>query len=159
LGVLTIRLWRCSTGLHRRGFRRWGRLVQRLNGFVHHNDLGAGAVLGRGVSLGHRGLGVVVHDNVVLGDGVHLWHNVTLAVRARPGSEHRIVVGDDVTVGAGAVLIAPRHGSLHIGHAARIGANAVVTRDVAAATTVVGAPARPYPDRPYPDGRPWPDRP
>jgi serine O-acetyltransferase len=130
------------------GLRRLGRLVQRVNGFVHHNDLGAGAVLGRGISLGHRGLGVVVHDNVVLGDGVHLWHNVTLAVRARPGSEHRIVVGDDVSVGTGAVLITPRHGSLHIGRAARIGANAVVTRDVPAAATVVGVPAQPRADAP-----------
>jgi serine O-acetyltransferase len=141
--VTTVRLWRWSSALHRRGLRRLARVVQRINGFVHHNDLGAGALLGSGVTLGHHGLGVVVHDNVVLGARVHLWHNVTLAVRAKPGSEHRIVVGDDVMIGAGATVITPRLGSVHIGAGARIGAGAVVTSDVAPGTTVVGVPARP----------------
>jgi len=142
--VTTVRLWRCSSFLHRHGYRRLGRVVQRLNGFLHHNDLGA-ARLGPGVWLGHRGLGVVVHDNVVLGARVRLWHNVTLAVRAKPGSEHRIVIGDDVMIGANAVVITPRFTSLHIGPGARIGAGAVVVTNVAPGATVVGTPARPLP--------------
>jgi serine O-acetyltransferase len=139
----TVRLWRWSAALHRRGWRRAARAVQRVNGRLHHNDLGAGAVLGPGVELGHRGLGVVVHDNVVLGARVRLWHQVTLAVRAKPGSPHRIVVGDDVTIGTGAVVVTPRLGSVHIGAGARVGAGAVVTGDVPAEVTVVGVPARP----------------
>jgi serine O-acetyltransferase len=140
--VLTVRLWRLSSALYRHGWRRTGRAVQRVNGFLHHNDLGAGAVIGPGVALGHRGLGVVVHDNVVLGAGVKLWHHVTLAVRAKPGSPHRIVVGDGVTVGTGAVVITPRLGTVHIGQNARVGAGAVVTGDVPAGATAVGVPAR-----------------
>jgi serine O-acetyltransferase len=139
---LTVALWRWSGALHRRGMRRGARLVQRLNGLVHHNDLGAGAAVGTGVVLGHRGLGVVVHDNVVLGERVRLWHNVTLAVRAKPGSRHRIVVGDDVMIGANAVVITPSEQTVHIGREARIGAGAVVTGDVPAGATVVGVPGR-----------------
>jgi serine O-acetyltransferase len=131
--------------LHRHGFRRLGRVVQRLNGIVHHNDLGAGAVVGPRVSLGHHGLGVVIHDNVVLGARVHLWHNVTLAVRGKPGSPHRIVVGDDVTIGTGATVITPRLGSLHIGAGATVGAGAVVTTNIPRGATVVGVPARALP--------------
>ena len=140
--MTTVRLWRLSTALYRRGWRRAARVVQRVNGFLHHNDLGAGAVIGPGVRLGHRGLGVVVHDNVVLGARVTLWHNVTLAVRAKPGSPHRIVVGDGATIGTGAVVITPRLGSVHIGPDARVGAGAVVTGDVPADATAVGVPAR-----------------
>lgn len=71
-----------------------------------------------------------------------LWHNVTLAGRAPAGSPHRIVIEDGVMIGANAVVITPRNRSLHIGAGARVGAGAVVTRDVPAGATVVGVPAR-----------------
>ena len=80
---------------------------------------------------------------------------MTLAVRAQPGSEHRIVIGDDVMIGAGATVITPRLGSLHIGTGAKVGAGAVVTGDVPANATVVGIPAhRVRPPSPRPLRRP-----
>ena len=53
------------------------------------------------------------------------------------------MVGDDVEIGAGAVLVCKRGHSLHIGDGARVGAGAVVTSDVPPGVTVVGVPARP----------------
>ncbi|WP_269431621.1 hypothetical protein [Chthonomonas calidirosea] len=52
-------------------------------------------------------------------------------------------MGDDVMIGAGAKIIAKPDRGLRIGNGAQIGANAVVTRDVADDETVVGVPARP----------------
>jgi maltose O-acetyltransferase len=62
---------------------------------------------------------------------------VTIGTRHKGGGVP--VVGSDVVVGAGAVIL----GGISIGDGAVIGANSVVTRDVAPGSTVVGAPARP----------------
>ena len=52
------------------------------------------------------------------------------------------MIEDGVAIGANAVLIAPRGGTLRIGRGARVGAGTVVTQDVPAGATIVGAPAR-----------------
>lgn len=83
-----------------------------------------------------------MHPNTTIGDRVQIWHGVTIAARTRPGSPHRIVVGNDVVIGAGAHLQAKGDTSLHIGAGARVGAGAVVTEDVPPGVTVVGVPDR-----------------
>lgn len=81
--------------------------------------------------------GIVVHAGVVLGDGCTLFQHVTIGeTTTRPGVP---VLGDDVVVGAGAVIL----GAIKVGDGARVGANAVVLDDVDADTIVVGNPARP----------------
>ena len=86
-------------------------------------ELRSGARVGPGVRLDH-GVGLVVHDDAVLGSHVLLRHNVTIGV-ARVGGACP-VIGDRVEFGAGAVVV----GDITIGDGAHVGANAVVTRDV-----------------------------
>jgi serine acetyltransferase len=90
---------------------------------------------GRQLFLPHP-YGIVVHAGVVLGDRCTLFQHVTIGENTtRPGVP---VLGDDVVVGAGAVIL----GAVTVGDGARVGANAVVTDDVDAGTVVVGNPAR-----------------
>lgn len=64
-----------------------------------HRILPFQAQIERDISLDHDALGTVVHPNVTLGHRVRLYHHVTLATETWVGSEHRIVVEDDATVG------------------------------------------------------------
>lgn len=84
-----------------------------------------------------------MHPNVKIGHRVMIWQHVTFASETQIGSEHKICVGNDVMIGAGAIIIARTDKGLTIGDGAKVGAGAVVTRDVAPGQTVVGSPARP----------------
>jgi serine O-acetyltransferase len=140
--VSPVRLWRLSAALRRRGHVRLALLVKKVNSVIYHNSLAPGASFSPDVQFGHHGFGTVIHSNVVIGKRVKIWHNVTIAVRSATGSPHRIVIEDDVTVGANAVIVTPHEGSLRIGRGARIGAGAVVVHDIPAGATVVSQPAR-----------------
>jgi serine O-acetyltransferase len=94
------------------------------------------------VDLRHWALGVVIHPQVRIGNNVVIFHHVTLAGETWIGSPHRIIVEDDVLIGAGAVVIGSNSRNLRIGKGAKIGAGAVVARDVESNQIVVGIPAR-----------------
>jgi serine O-acetyltransferase len=136
------RLWLLSIALWARGHRRLATLVRNVNSALYRNSLPPGASVSPDIKLGHHGLGIVVHPNVVIGRRVKIWHNVTIATRAGAKSPYRIVIEDDVKIGANAVVISPHRTDLRIGRGARIGAGAVVSRDVPPGHTVVSAPVR-----------------
>ena len=81
--------------------------------------------------------GIVIGSEVVIGADVTIYQNVTLG-RAHADEGSNPVIKDGVTLYAGAMVI----GAVTIGAGAVVGANSVVRNDVAAGTTVVGAPAR-----------------
>jgi serine O-acetyltransferase len=163
------RLWLASIALNRRGHWVLAFCLKQLNGLVYHNSLAPGASVSPDIFLGHNSLGIVINRNVEIGRGVTIWHNVTLAAgraerpargvrsqgdrprddaseRSSDGSpiarQARIIVEDNVRIGANAVIIAPRGTTLRIGRGARIGAGTVVTKDVPAKATIVGAAPR-----------------
>ena len=145
------KLWLLSIALQKRGHRRLARWVRNVNSALYHNSLPPGATVSPDIFLGHHALGTVIHTNVVIGRRVKIWHNVTIAVRAEAKSPYKIIIEDGVRIGANSVIISPNRGDLRIGRDARIGAGAVVTRDVPAGGVVVSRhsellkPKAPYP--------------
>jgi len=90
--------------------------------------------VGPGLCLRH-GVGLVVHQNVVIGAGCTLRQGVTIGERRADGKCP--VLEDGVEIGANAVLLGP----LRIGASSLIGAGAIVLHDVEAFTAVAGNPA------------------
>ncbi|MSP51578.1 MAG: serine O-acetyltransferase [Alphaproteobacteria bacterium] len=114
------------------------RLLSNLGRFFTGIEIHPGAKIGRKFFIDH-GMGVVIGETSEIGDGVTLYQGVTLGgVSLNPGKRHP-TLENDVIVGAGAKVLGP----LTVGAGARIGSNAVVVKDVAPGTTVLGIPAYP----------------
>jgi len=131
-------LWhhRVAHWLWTHGFRTYGRLwsqyARRRTGIEIH----PGATLGRRIFIDH-GMGVVIGETAVVGNDVLLFNGINLGgTTMSPGKRHP-TIGDRVVIGAGAKVL----GAVHIGSDARIGANAVVVKDVPDGATAVGIPA------------------
>jgi serine acetyltransferase len=137
-----VRLWYLSTRLHARGLKLPAKLIKLLIYLVYHAVLPSEAQIERDIHLEHYGLGVVVHPNVTLGHGVRIYQHVTIATRTWVGSPARIVIEDNVLLGAGCVLISPPDETMVIGSGTSVGANAVVTKAVPPNSIMVGVPAK-----------------
>ena len=119
------------------GFRLFGRFVSHVGRMVTGIEIHPGAQIGRRFFIDH-GMGVVIGETSVIGDDVTLYHQVTLGgITWSPGKRHP-TLGDGVVIGAGAQVLGP----ITVGRDARIGANAVVLKDVPPGATMVGIPAR-----------------
>lgn len=108
-------------------------LANRLNGWFCNCYIGRGAEFGRGFVLVHAD-GVVINRLVRGGENIYVEHQVTIG--ADRGTSP--VLGSNIFIGAGAKILGP----VTIGDGARIGANAVVVKDVPPYATVVGVPAK-----------------
>lgn len=93
-------------------------------------------LVGPGLAIYH-GFGLVVNDHCEIGSRVKLRNGVTIGNREDGGPVPR--VGDDVEIGAGAIIL----GGIELGNGCRVGAGSVVLRSVDEGVTVVGNPARP----------------
>jgi serine O-acetyltransferase len=108
-------------------------LFNKLNAVFCQCIIGRGAEFGPGLVLIHSN-GVVINGQVRGGANVRIEHQVTIGAEGRRSP----VIGDGVFLGAGAKIVGP----VVVGAGARIGANAVVVRDIPPHCTAVGIPAR-----------------
>lgn len=100
-------------------------------------EIHPGATIGKGLFIDH-GSGVVIGETAVLGDHITLYQGVTLGGTGKETGKRHPTLEDNIMVSAGAKVI----GSLTIGKHSKIGAGAVVLRDVPPNSTVVGIPGR-----------------
>ena len=142
------RIWKLSRALNQAGHRLPARMAKTLNWVIFKCLLPEEAIVGDGVILEHHALGIVMHPQVTIGDGCRIYHHVTLAAESDIGSDHRIVLGRNVTIGAHSIVIARAGHSLQIGDGSVLGAGSVLTRDIPAGQVWAGNPARLIKDLP-----------
>lgn len=113
---------------------RWGSQVNR---FFTGIEIHPAAEIGKGFFIDH-GMGVVIGETSVIGNNVTMYHGVTLGGVSLKKEKRHPTIGDEVVIGAGARVL----GAITIGNCSRIGANAVVVKDVPPDSVVVGVPGR-----------------
>ena len=117
-----------------KSFARW---LAQISRFFTGIEIHPASKIGNGLFIDH-GMGVVIGETSVIGNNVTMYHGVTLGgVSLKKGKRHP-TIGDDVVIGAGAQIL----GAITVGSCSRIGANAVVVKDVPPDSVVVGVPGR-----------------
>ena len=120
------------------------RMISQFSRFLTGIEIHPKAKIGKNLFIDH-GMGVVIGETSEIGDNVTIYHMVTLggispsidSDNQRDVKRHP-TLKDNVVVGSGAQVLGP----VVIGKNAKIGANAVVTKDVPENAVMVGIPAK-----------------
>ena len=120
------------------------RVISQFSRFLTGIEIHPRANIGKNLFIDH-GMGVVIGETSEIGDNVTIYHMATLGGISPSvnSNEQRNVkrhptLKDNVVVGSGAQILGP----VTVGKNAKIGANAVVTKDVPENAVMVGIPAK-----------------
>lgn len=113
------------------------KLISYLGRIITGIEIHPAAKIGKNMFIDH-GHGVVIGETSEIGDNVLIYHGVTLGGNSLNKGKRHPTIGDNVIIGAGAKILGP----LTIGESARVGANAVVTKNINANKTAMGIPAK-----------------
>ena len=125
-------------------FHLVARIISQFSRFLTGIEIHPKANIGKNLFIDH-GMGVVIGETSEIGDNVTIYHMATLGGISPSvnSNEQRNIkrhptLKDNVVVGSGAQILGP----VTVGKNAKIGANAVVTKDVPDNAVMVGIPAK-----------------
>lgn len=136
-GLQAIILHRVAHFLFRGKIPLLPRLISQLARHLTGIEIHPGTKIGKGLFIDH-GMGVVIGETSSLGNNVTLFQGVTLGGTGKERGKRHPTLGNNVVVGTGAKIL----GNITIGDDVQVGANAVVIRSVPPHSTVVGIPGR-----------------
>lgn len=131
-----IKVHRISHRLYKMKIPLLPRLFRFLIFLLYNSDIPSSVSIGNGTLFGHSGIGVVIHQDAVIGNHCVIGQGITIGGRSR--NPQVPVIGNKVYIAAGARVLGP----IKIGNNVIIAPNAVVIEDVADNCIVGGIPAR-----------------
>ena len=121
-----------------------GRMISQFSRFLTGIEIHPAAKIGKNLFIDH-GMGVVIGETSEIGDNVTIYHMVTLGgispsidSDSQRNLKRHPTLKDNVVIGSGAQVLGP----VIVGENAKVGANAVVTKDVPENAVMVGIPAK-----------------
>ena len=143
-GVKAVFFHRIANFFHLAKFYLVARIISQLSRFLTGIEIHPGAKIGKNLFIDH-GMGVVIGETSEIGNNVTIYHMATLggiSPSINSNDQRQVkrhpTLSDCVVVGSGAQILGP----VMIGANAKIGANAVVTKDVPENAVMVGIPAK-----------------
>ena len=143
-GVKAVFFHRIANFFNVAKFDLLARIISQFSRFLTGIEIHPGAKIGKNLFIDH-GMGVVIGETSEIGDNVTIYHMATLggiAPSINSNDQRNIkrhpTIEDDVVIGSGAQVLGP----VTVGRCAKIGANAVITKDVPEKAVMVGIPAK-----------------
>lgn len=136
-GVWALASHRVAHFLHNHQLKLLARILSMLARWLTGIEIHPAANIGRRLFIDH-GMGIVIGETTQIGDDVQIYHGVTLGGRGKERGKRHPTIEDGVLLSAHVQVM----GAITIGKQSKIGANAVVLKDIPAYTTAVGIPAK-----------------
>lgn len=136
-GVHALINQRIANRLWLKGWCFTARFISYVSRLLTNIDIHPGATIGHHFFIDH-GAGVVIGETAEIGNGVTLYHGVTLGGTSWNKGKRHPTLKDGVMVGAGAKILGP----ITLGEKVRVGANSVVIHNIEADRTVIGIPGK-----------------
>ncbi len=143
-GVKAIFFHRIANFFSTAKFDLIARIISQFSRFLTGIEIHPKAKIGKNLFIDH-GMGVVIGETSEIGDNVTIYHMVTLGgIAPSINSENQRnvkrhpTIENEVVIGSGAQVLGP----VTVGCCAKIGANAVITKDVPEKAVMVGIPAK-----------------
>lgn len=124
------------------------RLISQFSRFITGIEIHPGATIGKNFFIDH-GMGVVIGETAIIGDNCLVYQGVTLGGTGKETGKRHPTIGNNVTLGAGAILL----GKITIGDNSNVGAGSVVIKSAKENSTLVGVPARVVKEKNFVQGK------
>ncbi len=143
----TLEVLLCYSGLHALLLHRLAhylwlrniplipRIISQVGRFITGIEIHPGAKIGERFFIDH-GMGVVIGETTEIGDDVLMYQGATLGGTGKEKGKRHPTIGNGVVIGAGARVL----GAIMVGDNVKVGAGSVVVKDVPPNSTVVGVP-------------------
>ena len=134
-GIWALILHRPAHWLYKHNIKLIARIISQLARWFTGTEIHPGASIGRRCFINH-GMAIIIGETTEIGDDVTIYQGVTLGGTGKDTGKRHPTIGNRVMISSGAKVLGP----FKVGDDVKIGAGAVVLKEIPPNCTVVGIP-------------------